>query len=52
MILDNRWVVPYNPYLSRKYRVYINIEIYITIKAVKYIYKYIYKGPDKVTLEI
>ncbi len=30
----------------------INIEIYIIIKAVKYIYKYIYKGFNRVTLEI
>jgi hypothetical protein len=44
---DNRWVVPYNPYLLRKYRAHINIEVCATIEAVKYIYKYIHKGVDR-----
>ncbi|KAG6619728.1 hypothetical protein I3842_Q084700 [Carya illinoinensis] len=41
--LDNRWVVPYNPYLLAMFDCHINIEICSTIKAVKYLYKYIYK---------
>ncbi|XP_071724388.1 uncharacterized protein [Rutidosis leptorrhynchoides] len=39
--LDNSWVVPYNPYLLAKYDCHINVEICSTIKAIKYIYKYI-----------
>nr|XP_027096174.1 uncharacterized protein LOC113716072 [Coffea arabica] len=46
--LDNRWVVPYNPYLLAKFNCHINVEICSTIKVVKYIYKYIYKGHDKI----
>ncbi|XP_075500131.1 uncharacterized protein LOC142538719 [Primulina tabacum] len=46
--LDNRWVVPYNPYLLAKFNCHINVEICSTIQAVKYIYKYIYKGHDKI----
>ena len=48
--LDNSWVVLYNPYLLRKYDCYINIEIYTTINAVKYFFKYIYKGNDRATV--
>ena len=50
--LDNRFVVPYNPYLTRKYNAHINVEICAIVKAVKYIHKYIYKGSDKATVEI
>ena len=44
--IDNRWVVPYNPYLLKKYGAHINIEICGSIKSVFYLYKYVYKGPD------
>ena len=42
--LDNGWVVPYNPYLAVKYNAHINVEICTTVMAVKYLYKYVYKG--------
>jgi hypothetical protein len=44
--LDNRWVVPFNPTLLMLYNCHINVDICSSIKAVKYLYKYIYKGPD------
>jgi hypothetical protein len=44
--LDNRWVVPFNPSLLMLYNCHINIEICLSIKVVKYLYKYIYKGSD------
>ncbi|XP_077228508.1 uncharacterized protein LOC143861463 [Tasmannia lanceolata] len=50
--LDNRWVVPYNPYLLRRYNCHINVEICSSIKAVKYLYKYIYKGHDRVAMQV
>ncbi|KAG7992318.1 hypothetical protein I3843_02G121700 [Carya illinoinensis] len=50
--LDNRWVVPYNPYLLAIFDCHINIEICSTIKAVKYLYKYIYKGHDRVAFNL
>ena len=50
--LNNRYIVPYNPYLSVKYRAYINVEVCAFIKAVKYINKYIYKGDDRITIQL
>jgi len=44
--LNNRYMVPYNPYLSGNYRAYINIKVCAFMQAIKYINKYIYKGGD------
>jgi len=44
--VGNEFVVPYNPYLLAKYDAHINVEVCSTIKSVKYIYKYVYKGHD------
>ncbi|XP_021721338.1 uncharacterized protein LOC110688886 [Chenopodium quinoa] len=44
--LDNQWVIPYNPYLSALFDCHLNVEICSTIQAVKYLYKYVYKGHD------
>ena len=51
-LLDNRDVVPYNPYLLLKYNCHINVEICSGVASVKYLYKYVYKGPDHATMEI
>jgi hypothetical protein len=50
--LDNRWVVPHNVYLSTKYDAHINVEVCNNICAVKYLFKYVYKGHDRATVEI
>ncbi|KAG6711434.1 hypothetical protein I3842_05G052700 [Carya illinoinensis] len=50
--LDNRWVVPYNPYLLATFDCHINVEIFSTIKVVKYLYKYVYKGHDRVAFNL
>ncbi|KAF5461688.1 hypothetical protein F2P56_017766 [Juglans regia] len=50
--LDNCWVVPYNPYLLATFDCHINVEICSTIQAVKYLYKYIYKGHDRVAFNL
>ena len=33
MVLDNRWVVPYNPYLVRKFKAHINVHVCTSIRA-------------------
>lgn len=40
-------MVPYNPSLSRRYNCHINVEVTTGVRAVEYIYKYIYKGEDR-----
>ena len=45
--VDNRNVVPYNPYLCQKFNCHINVESCHNIKAVKYLYKYVHKGHDE-----
>ncbi|XP_057249904.1 uncharacterized protein LOC130591037 [Beta vulgaris subsp. vulgaris] len=50
--MDNRWVIPYNPYLSALFDCHLNVEVCLTIQAVKYIYKYVYKGHDKISFAV
>jgi hypothetical protein len=51
-MLDNRWVVPYNPYLIRTFNCHINVEACSSIKSVKYLFKYIYKGHDRASVAV
>ncbi|XP_051206116.1 uncharacterized protein [Lolium perenne] len=51
-MLDSRWVVPYNPYLLRMFDCHINVEVCSSIKAVKYLYTYVYKGHDQTSFNI
>ena len=52
IMVDNRWVIPYNSWLLLRYDCHINVEICCNIKSVKYLYKYVYKGPDRVAFEV
>ncbi|XP_044598377.1 uncharacterized protein LOC123274709 [Cotesia glomerata] len=37
--IDNRWVVPYSPLLSKTYNAHINVEFCSSVKSIKYICK-------------
>lgn len=50
--IDNRWVVPYNPWLIKKFNAHINVEVCASVKSVKYLYKYVYKGHDAASVKI
>ena len=50
--VDNQWVAPYNPFFSLKYGAHINVQVVNSVEAIKYLYKYVNKGHDKVTFTI
>jgi hypothetical protein len=48
----NRQVIPYNLYLIRCFNCHINVKLVSSVKAIRYIFKYIYKETDLTTLII
>lgn len=50
--IDNSSVVPYNPVLLLRYQAHVNVEVVHSVQAVKYLYKYITKGQDRVILSM
>ncbi|GBP75982.1 hypothetical protein EVAR_32233_1 [Eumeta japonica] len=44
--VDNRWVFPFSPLLSKTYKAHINVEFCHSVKSIKYICKYVNKGSD------
>ncbi|XP_054734508.1 uncharacterized protein LOC129241988 [Anastrepha obliqua] len=44
--VDNRWIVPYCPLLSKTFKAHINVEYCNSVKSIKYICKYVNKGSD------
>jgi hypothetical protein len=52
VVVNNSWVVPHCPLLSKMFTAHINLEFCNSIKAIKYIYKYINKGSDRTVFEV
>jgi len=49
---DNNMIVPFNWVLSWRYRCHINVEVCSSVSSVKYLYKYVTKGHDRVAASI
>ncbi|XP_050058802.1 uncharacterized protein LOC126550758 [Aphis gossypii] len=50
--IDNRWIVPYSPILSKTFKAHINVESCHSVKSIKYICKYVAKGSDMAVIGI
>ena len=48
LVIDNRWIVPYSPFLCLRFNCHINFEPCMSPTAAKYLFKYITKGEDRI----
>eukprot|EP00889_Picochlorum_renovo_P007452 jgi/Picre1/34482/NNA_001950.t1 len=53
LAFDNKDVVPYNAYLLKRFDCHINMEVCMSsTEAVKYVFKYVFKGHDLANIRI
>ena len=50
-VYTNEQVIPHPRELIVEFNSHINLEVCASIKSIKYVHKYIYKGPDHATLQ-
>ena len=46
VVIDNRWIVPYSPFLLSVFRCHLNVELCTSVQSIKYVIKYVNKGED------
>lgn len=46
IVVDNSWIVPYSPLLSKTFKAHCNVEYCNSVKSIKYVCKYVTKGSD------
>lgn len=51
-LIDNQWIVPYNPYSTLRYGAHINCEACCSSLAAKYLFKYVHKGADRAMMRV
>ncbi|CDF36188.1 ATP dependant DNA helicase PIF1 [Chondrus crispus] len=53
VVVDNSWFVPHSPLLLRSFAFHLNVELCVSrVGGIKYLFKYVCKGQDRVTMEI
>ena len=51
-VIDNRWIIPYNPILLILTNSHVNVIKISSVISVKYAFKYLTKGPDRVIMKL
>lgn len=49
---EDRWVVSYMPCLTRLLECHVNVDICFTVNVFMYLYKYLFKGPDRAMFNV
>jgi len=52
VVVENSWIVPNSPLLSKTFKAHCNVEYYNSVKSIKYVCKYVTKGSDIVVFGI
>lgn len=51
--VDNRWVVPYSPKLLLMFQCHLTVELCLSrVGSIKFLIKYVFKGHDRVTVQV